>query len=173
MPTIIATGFAPVLQAVQAQLIAVTTFPRERVNSAAWDETPEFQGDQDVILHVGNPTPVGADQDSKGRLATRCVRPIEVRPRTRLALDVGGYADIWLTDPALGHLQLEELIFNALEQFEPADASGNWLVTEPMRLIPSVRPVIPEVPPQTPREWGDSRLTFEVSYLLALSPTFI
>lgn len=173
MPTILNTGFSPILQAIQAQLIAVTGLPRERVNSSAWDATPEFQGDQDLILHVGNPSPVGADQDSKGRLATRMVRPVEARPRTRLALDVGGYADLWLTDPAKGHLQLEEAVFNALEQFFPADGQGNWLVTEGLRLVPSVRPVIPEAPPQTPREWGDSRLTFEVSYLIALNPTFI
>lgn len=164
--------------------MSITGLPRERVNSSAWDTTPEFQGDQDIVLHVGNPVPHGNDQDATGRLvrndqdatgrlSTRLVRPVEVRPRTRLALDVGGYSDLWLTDPNLGHLQLEELIFNALEQFEPADTNGNWLVTEPIRLIPSVRPVIPEAPPQTPREWGDSRLTYEVSYLLALNPSIL
>lgn len=171
MPAIVPTGWAAILTAVETQLITVTGFPNERINNSTEDgESAHFQGDQDIVMRTGNLTPVGPDIDSKGRLAIRIVRQLQVIPRTSIAVDTHGLTDAWLTDPSFGHLQLEEAIFNALQGFEPSDANGNWLVTEPMRLVPSQPPIRPAPPDLKPAVWGSSTLTFEITYLMALNP---
>lgn len=167
MPTLTPSPFAAVLTAIENQLQSSTGLPDERVNVTGWDVVPDFQGDQDILIRAGNPSPHMEDMESKGRLMTRIVRPVEVQVRARVALDPTGYSDIALLDPALGLFALEEAAVNALHGFVPVDGNGNWLTTEEMRLIPSTRPT---GNPDDPREWTSSRMTFEVTYILKLNP---
>ena len=151
-----------------ARLVAVTGLPAERVNPWVGDaEAPHLQADQDLVLRLGGWSPDRGWFVGGGRSSLRLVERFEVQLRTRLALDPAGSAYVWLTDTTLGHLQLRNLVLDALVEFLPADTSGNVLVTDPLALVPAPKPRTDARGGQ-PVSWGSETLTFEVAYLQAL-----
>ena len=100
-----------------------------------------------------------------GRLDCRMAERIEVGIRSRFAVDESSSALAWLTDATLGHCPLRTAVWDALIQWLPTDAVGNALTVEP--LVPA-RGARPRLDPAE-KEWGESVLAFEATYILALT----
>lgn len=98
-----------------------------------------------------------------GRTDTRVVRRVAVEVKTRLALDEAGDSEQWLTH-ALGHLDHEHAVIDALELFVPKQGD-DWLVYQPLKLVPTSDPQRPD-PEKS--EWGKSVSEWDVCFVLAL-----
>ena len=130
------SGIVPVLQAMQAQLVAASVVPVERCFLVARDpvKTERYQGPQEVYLR-----PLGFLADDPnvtggGRIDTRFTRSVEITLRTRNDRDQSGQDPHFLTDIDT-HFALEEAVVNALQLFFPVDSSGNGLVIAGIRVM--------------------------------------
>lgn len=159
-----------ILPAIQAQVIAVTGLPPEKVSFAARDLEPRFRGDQDCYIRLLNPSPEQGFEHGSGRTCIILSRPLVVTLRTRYQVDTSDVQNLWLLDPTYGHLAKEEALFNGLVNFVPTDSSGNWLTSEVLHPLPTPPEVMADKPQG--KGWGESHLTFELKYQVLLNPNF-
>lgn len=168
MPNVLRTPLSTILPAVTAQLAAGTGLPTNRIGLLAREaEPPAFQGDQDLWVRAGDPTPLGQEMDGTGRIATVISRPLLVILRSRYGVDPSDRDDALLLDPSYGHLAFEEAVASALHLFWPMSAAGDAYSREPLHWMPSARPS--ESAAAAPVRWTETRLLFEVQYFANLT----
>jgi hypothetical protein len=100
-----------------------------------------------------------------GRIDTRVERTLHVRVLTRLALDEPDRDSTWIKDKTLGHFVLEESVCDALQNFQPTDTDGNWLVDRPLHLANTDNAETDEDEPG----WGHSIIQVNLAYILPLT----
>jgi hypothetical protein len=167
-------SLAPLLTAVKNQLSLKTGLGLNLIHAVARNQTPRFQGDQDILLRLLRPVPEEGFVSGSGRLATVVQRPLLVTLRSRSQTDPSDADDLWLTDPALGLLALEDRVLDALHLWWPTSPQGILLTTEPMRLAPSEPEQKPgEGAPAGDMQWGETHLLFEMKYIIACDPTVL
>lgn len=168
-PAQIRGSFRTILARIRTQVVEWCGIPEERVLVAARGKVPWFQADQDIVLRPRGFRVDKSWTDQAGRHATVLHRKLEVRIRTRLQTDEPNSDSLWLLDEANGHVALEELVIDALQEFLPIDdpeTTKNALTLNPILLLDGDDP---DREAGKPTDWGESRLTFEVSYILSLT----
>lgn len=164
MPQIRAT-MRQILPLLEAELRRLTGLPAECVNPWIGEKNgPHLQGDFDLLLRLRGFSPDQGWQMGAMKVALEIKERVEVSVRTRLQTDEPGTARQWLEDATLGHLQLRDLVLG-LAGFIPTNAAGDALTNCEILLTPS-QPPRPDAEGASPA-WGEERLSFEVSYLLA------
>lgn len=172
MSSQIRSNFGDILTRIKAQIVAELDYPDNRVIISIRREVPHFNADSDIIIRPLGFRAISQITDQTGRFATAVTRRLEVRARTRLALDEASRDEIWLTDESRGHLQLEDQIVDALQSFIPVTSTlaPDAMTLEPLFLIDGSDPDQQSDRGRgQPANWGESRLTFEVSYIMALT----
>jgi hypothetical protein len=163
MPVQLRSSITTILQSIQARLIAETGLDPTRIYFSARNrKTVHMTADQDILLRVGRPNPDEGFVAGSGRVATVVRRLLTVTPRTRLITDMSDRDDLWLFDPNLGHIALEETIVDALNCWMPSDTMDNILLAEVLRWIPSEEP---DREPNPDTQWGETILQFEMAYI--------
>lgn len=145
----------------KARVVAKTAIPANRVLVLGRrQKTPTFNSPSDILLRSTPPVPLPEWQSGSGRIASVIRRVLTATLRVRSTLDRSDRDELWLTG-ASGMYALEDSLMNALEMYIPADASGNFLVYEPLRLVPTNEE---ENRSETDPAWGQSVLSFSVFY---------
>lgn len=141
MATVIRTKLSAILPLIKTQLMATTGFPTERVYISKRDVHPSItQGDKYIVVRPRASVTNEAVEIGAGRVDTRLTRRVAVILRTRLELDQEDVDVSWLTDATYGHLDTEHAIIDSLQDFQVIDTNNNWLVYEPMKLVPVSAP---------------------------------
>lgn len=167
MATVVGTRLDVVLLAVRQQLLDRLGWPAERVLliDPRWLTQLHPHGDQYLCLwcdteSVNRPILQGA-----GRYDARLSERIDVAVRTRLGTDEATSARYWLLDATLGHNLAKWNVHNALTDWVPVDADGNWLAVKALHPAGNGKPKLDRVE----KEWGESTLSWELTYQLALT----
>lgn len=166
MATVIPTTLDVIVLAVQQQLMAWLALPPERcVVTDPGKFTFHHEADSYLWVwpdfEVTNlPVLFGA-----GRLDARITERIEVGIRSRLATDEATSAALWLTDQVLGHCLTRNAVWDALLQWTPMDLQGNDLTVGPLVPGRGGRPKLGT----DEREWGESIIAFDATYILKLT----
>lgn len=159
----IQSALGVILELMRAKLMADTHFPRERVYVIAQPEhLGHFQGDQWISIRPGGFTRLIPISDGSSRIMTHLSRVVKVHCYTRLALDHSGEDYFWLLHEQLGHLALEDVVANALDDWLPISADGNMLALCNVKLLGGTEPT-KEDRAKAPG-WGQSVLEFAVHY---------
>lgn len=142
----------------------ITGFPIERVvidarDDAEADETPT-QAEQVIFLRVADGQLDAETVQNHGRTCTVERLVVSARLWTRLLTDEMNRDDERITDPSGGHLIIRNQIFDALNDFDPTDQAGNWLVSEVIKPRASTKPRRRKKHPG----WAISDLAFIVPY---------
>lgn len=168
-PTQPTTGMDVLLPLIQQRLMLVTTFPEERVIIDARDDEDDLksQADQYVLLRGGGGSP-GPDFQGAGRNSLVLNEEIVCILHTRLQTDEATSDAQFLTNRSLGHYVARGLIWSALAGFQPVDADGNWLVTEPIWPRTYSKPRKSKARPG----WGSSSLAFNVQYSAKIDTSY-
>lgn len=171
MPTVAPTSLADVLLAIQARLVDWLGWDEARVlidarTDADHDRAAPTLAEQYVRLAVKARTPDDASVEGRGRVYPLARAMLSCTLRTRVLTDKATADRAALTADGRGHLRAEELIWDALTNFYPTDAEGNWLVAEPLKPRQGASPLRP------PKEWTQSVLDFQVSYLWDLTQSY-
>lgn len=153
-----------ILLALRTQLMTTTGLPVERCRIVATWPPPDQQpvGDQDLnIRPLGFIVPPLEGPNGAGRLETILHRQVGVMVRTRLSVDYEETADAWLTDGTLGHLALEEMVFDSLQNFLPVNTNQDILTACPIQLVSG------EPPDKKEEDLGHGReiILFDVPYM--------
>ena len=164
------TSLLTILPAIQAQVVAVTGLPLEKVNLSLKDVQPKYRGDSDCYIRLLDATADPGFEHGSGRTCLIISRPMVVTLRTRLQVDTSDVQTQWFLDQINGHLIKEEALFNGLCNFVPLDVSGNWLLSEVLHPIQTPPEIAVEKP--TGKGWGQSHLTFLLKYQALLNPLF-
>lgn len=171
--TVLPTRLDRVVLALQAQLESALGWPSERVLVVDPEKLSfDPQADQYVCLWPETGFPEVPILEGAGRLDARHTVRLGVLARTRYAVDEPSSSLHWLTNSSLGHLVLLHNLWDALLNYQPTDtgdSAGNWLVVAPLVPVQSSRPRGRK--PQ--KEWGESTLTFQFTYLLDLNTSYL
>ena len=167
MATVIRSSLRGILSAIKAQIISGVPLPAARVLVSVRKQVPHFQADQDVVIRPRGFKIEKIITDQVGRWETTLRRRIDFTCRTRLGVDESDRDESWLQHASFGHILLEEKVVDAMQEFFPADASGNHLVREPMLLTDGLDPDKEQDDELV--EWGQSTVSFDVVYDLAFT----
>ncbi len=159
--------FGTVLLAIQAKIIVQTGLDPSAVPITKRDQLPQFIADKMVILRVMGETPDAEVIRGSGRIANRRYRKVRIIVRTRFYVDESDRDTVWMTDPALGHLALEDQVIDALEVVWIEDASSNALTFEPCRCGSVSEPK--DIGGSKDKGWGESFIELTVPYWRKLS----
>ena len=163
MATPVQSTLGVILQHTRARLMDVTGFPKERVYVIASPEhLGHFQGDQWISIRPAGFTRSVPISDGSSRIMTHLSRVMKVHCYTRLALDHSGEDFYWLTHEQLGHLALEDVVCNALDDWLPMTPSGHVLTLYNVKLLGGSEPT-KEDRAKAPG-WGQSVLEFMIHY---------
>lgn len=170
MPQPIPTTITKILLNLQAKAVAFMGFPIERVNvyGGTGDDPPSYQGDQYLVIWAQDGRQLMQYGDGAGRLDTRFERRVSIKLRTRLMVDVPYDDTAWATDPNLGHLDTEHMLFDCFECYQVTDAQQNWLVDRPMRC----KSVTGGQKDRKGPGWGESTVSADVTYILDLNQAY-
>jgi hypothetical protein len=176
MGALLRSSIVPIIQGVQTQLINQLGFDGSRVRITAHWPPYQQQGDQVIYLWPKESVRLQPMSDGSGRRGTEVKRVLWVIFDTRVALDDPGGSEIWLTDPALGTLILEENIQNIMEDLIITDTTdstsetGDALNLEPFKYEGSAgedQEVFKKLQ-GPPVGWGRTILQYSFTYLLPL-----
>jgi hypothetical protein len=149
-----------VAKAIRKQLIAAAGFTSSSVYITSRKTIPHFRGEKDCVLRILGERPDEAAIRGAGRLNDQRTRGIQLIIRTRMATDRAGSDERHLLNEDVGHVAVEDQVFNALEIFWPADVASNALTNCPIRLGPLTDAVEDvELP-----EWLSSSVVIEIDY---------
>lgn len=170
MASPIPTTLAVILPKIQARVMSVLSFPAERVViDARTDpdaEEVQPQADQYVRIKVESRTPIDTSVEARGRIYPDMMARVSCTLRSRYDVDTVNSDQLALTAASTGHLVREHQLWDALIVFQPEDASGNWLVREPIKPGPATAPRKP------PKEWMQSVLEFSIIFILDLDQSY-
>ncbi len=162
---LVPTNLPTLLLAIQAQAMASTGFPQERV--IIWSKEKELwhsQGDQYIRIRprsqMSEPCIIGG-----GRWSPLVTRKVNVCLWGRLNVDSFDNDQSLMTDPNLGFLTAEHALFNALLNFHAQDPNSAGMLCEPLKLGPVKNPSN-EMPAT---EWASSEADFDVTFVLSLA----
>lgn len=162
-----AAAFREILAAVTTQLVTKQIVPDPgRVCVIARDprDVPFVNSEMDILLRVRGFTPDDAQYIGAGREFCRNDRVLDVTPRLRDARDDVATDLAWLTDSKSGHLALEDSIYDALEEFFPPRLDNTPMLIVPMWLIRTSDAVRGLRSTNSAWSWGQSTMSFMVSY---------
>lgn len=154
-----------ILEAIKTNLVTLAVTGTNQITWAARDQTPAHQAEHLIILRPrGFTTARNPGADGEGRIVGKVKRILAVHLRVRQARDEPDRDTEWLLDETNGYLDFEDLVLDALDLFWPADAQGNDLLAEPMRVLDASDVA------KDPRDsmWGDGTLYFEMQYMADL-----
>jgi hypothetical protein len=121
---------------------------------------PQFQNDQDIVIYLGDPTPVEQEQEGAGRWFQVLKRPLTIQLRSRAWVDLSDRDSNFLLQTT-NHLTFEDTVVNALSEFYPTDSNGNLTTVEALHFSPSSKPMKPN---KTQIDWYQSLMVFELVY---------
>ena len=173
MPSVIQSGFGPIILACKRQLVAqvpILTANPDLVLIIAKnpDKVPHFTGDFDVLLRPAEFISIAAAFDGAGRTCTKCIRVLQMLPRSRRVSDESDRDLIGLTDPA-GYFQWEEKCVDAIHGFFPKDNTQNFLTDCEIRIASGQQPE-KGLDRDTP-DWMRAAIRFDVEYCFTLNQT--
>jgi len=177
MAQVVPTRLDTIITHLQTRLVNFLGWPAERVLVVDPDYMPyDSVADQYLMIFPEHDSLIGDIFDGAGRIDSRVSERIAITLRTRLSFDMATSNQSWLTDASLGHLLARHNILDALTCYQVVDNdddsgnSGNWLLAQPMRLVGCGKPIKPKIGmPTTAPGWGESRIVFEIVYVLNLS----
>lgn len=167
MASPIKSSLRTILPLVATRLTAVTGVTSNRVLLVSRAGVPKFQGDSDLLVRVGPPSPDPDFSPAAGRSLLGIVRGLQVTPRVRRVVDLSDRDDYALLDEDYGLLSLEESVLDALQTFVP-EVEDDWLTVQPLLWTPSQAPVHDEPVSQS---WLHSDLMFSLRYLISTTDT--
>lgn len=168
-----AASMKEILDAITAQLVvgkAAVDDGRIHVVGRRPEDVPFIDSEMDILVRVRGFRVDDGQYTGAGRAFCRNDRRLEIIPRTRDARDAVNSDLKWLTDETLGHLALEDAIYNALEQFYPLRTDDTSLLIEPLKLIDCGDPVRGIRASTGAWTWGYSILNYAFPYQQALDP---
>lgn len=174
MAAVIKTRLDLVLLGIQTRLIAALSWPAERVlimDPDAIDYDP--QADHYLMIWPESESPNAPIFQGAGRYDTRVTERVTFTIRTRYMVDETTSLQAWLTDASQGHLRARHRVWDALVAYQVTDdgtESGNWLVACPIEPASGGRP---RKTRQRAPGWGESSLSFSVTYVLDLDITYV
>lgn len=168
MPTAVPTTMDVLLPLLLDRLASATGLPPEQVNPWIGEDSPRLTGHQDLVVVLRGFSPDQGWIQGGGRASPLVRERVEVRVRTRLAVDPVGSAKSWLIDQALGHLRVRTAVIDALLDWLPVDEDDNCLVASEVILDAEAGPRTSNRP-AAPVDWGEERLNFVFPYIHAVS----
>ena len=177
MATVIRTSLRTILTRIKDKLLAELIpggaedpIPGERVIISIRKKVPHLQADSDIIIKPRGLKVRKEVTDMAGRWDTRIERRIEVRCRSRLALDDPASDETFLLDETLGHITLEELVCDCLQEalLTENDDSDNLILCCPM-LLEDGQDTAPDTEASRGADWGETSLFFNLQYMLRFS----
>ncbi len=158
---------ADVLLGIRSGLVGINGWSVDQIVVSLEPDPPyHAQADWYASVRPRGGGPVPDRFGAAGRFSAVVIRRVVVTVRSRCALDEADRDLAKLTDLNLGHLRNEHAVINLLDGYQPVDASGNWLLVEPMRLVPGGISD-PRRLPKEP-EWVESSTEYEVQFELNL-----
>lgn len=157
-----------ILLAVLARLAETTELDESRIilSIIQPEDVPTFAAFQDVVVRAMSEMPDSGAVHGAGRHHDLRERTIEVSARTRVQLDQTAQALAQLTDATLGHLILENLIVEALQEWLAPGSDGDVL-TAPMEVGRLTTPARLRTNP----DWVCSTFTVNFQYVRDLDLT--
>lgn len=159
MASVIRSSIIDIAKAIKAQLVAFAGFQPSQVFITSKRKIPHFVGEKDCILRIGGEHPDEPAIRADGRQNNQRYRTVTITIRTRQAVDRAGTDTKHLLNDDIGHLAVEDAVFNALEIFWPVDIAQNAITNCPIRLGP-----LTETESETQPEWLSSSVTVEIDY---------
>jgi hypothetical protein len=158
-----------ILVSLRQELATVTGLGLARVTVSVQDDGgPHYLADQDiVIVPLEEPPGQPSAYVGGGRVVDLRTRRVKILARTRCLLDPAGVDQARLLDLTLGHLVLEDRIYNTCQCWFPDDGAGRLLLCEPAKTGTWSRPKQERDNP----EWVSSSLEVELTYLRQLDLT--
>jgi hypothetical protein len=89
--------------------------------------------EQSVAIWVRGETPDGPAVEGGGRVNDMRTRLASILVRSRTMMDENDRDTNRLTDYSLGHLQLEDQVYNAVQVLQETDQQSNWIISYPQR----------------------------------------
>lgn len=129
MATFLPCSIRDIVLLMQTQLAAFTNVDASRIIIVATtaDNTPHFNADSDILIRLMEERAVEGIITGSGRYDARMKREIQLIQRVRVYLDQSGQDFSRITDATLGLIQLEDQVFNAMQEFSPTDEAQNVL----------------------------------------------
>lgn len=177
MATVIRTSLRTVLARIKDKLVADLIpadsddpIPSHRVIISIRKKVPRFTGDSDIIIRKGGFKVKREVTDYGGRHDTRIVRRIEIICRSRLDLDEPASDETFLLDETLGHVALEELVADCLQDhlLTESDDSDNAILCCGMQLEEGSEAKT-DAEASKGMGYGDTSLFFYAEYTLKLA----
>jgi len=167
------TPLQPILDAIVARLYAVLELEENQqhlVMFARVEESPRFQGDQDIVLRISGVRPLPGFMEGHGVIAPGVRRGLIVQVRTRASRDPSDRVDNWLAT----QLPREDLILYALTGFVPQNEALDNLCINEMRLedTEAYKNELSRIPPAD-ATWGANTLVFAIDYVPVTPPLLI
>jgi hypothetical protein len=159
---------AIISQYIQPKLTTIDELfePELVFTSLTQDQYTPPADDQYVYLVPGRCVPdQGVIAGAAPGTVTPMVAQIGVVLWSRLSVDVAQAVDSYLTDASLGALQMQRKIIKSLQQYDPVNASGNFVFAQPMRLGDDGWLCRPR---NTQAGWGSVAASFNVWFLADL-----
>jgi hypothetical protein len=127
MAAVIRSNVRAILLAIQAEVLVQSGLVSDQIMISVLEpqDVPHFNAAQEVIIQVLNEGLVDNVANYSGRVDDRRVRTLRFACRTRLLLDQSGQDFYRLTDASLGHLALEDAVYDAVRCFMPTDDLEN------------------------------------------------
>lgn len=158
------------LRTAKLHLMRWTGLPSERVLLVAdWFPYQRIQADQVIEIRPGDMARRALPwSDGHSRISSWLSRQVEIRVRTRLALDTAASDEIWLTHTVLGHCQLEEQVIDAFDDWVPC-VGGVGLLLQPSKVLGAGKPTKKDRSPG----WGDTIVMVQLDYQQRKQSTII
>lgn len=169
MATVIRSKFRTILKLMKQRLIdkGVVTNERVVITAPGKRKGPSDEyADKYVELQPDSELTQIEIYHGAGRLDFRMTRKVRAIVWTRLELDEPNEDEALLTDPALGHFEVEDNVIDALAGYHPEDVDQNALTVGPLHIIPISAPDL-----QGTDDWAMSVIGIEIIYERAVNTT--
>lgn len=157
-----------ILPLIETRLVEQEVVPT--ANAIVWafpgQDVPHFITPRYIVLRVGDERPREGDFFlGSGSTDRRVTRIVNIELRTRVLTDKANDKIEVLTDAAKGHLQFEELVFDALDDWHPTATSvgGGVYELSPDAPIEWLGTSAPATDPVS-KDWVLSTITLRVPY---------
>ena len=169
MGAVVRSSFRVILPLLKTQLVTAGAFGTSAITLSLvgipMESLPGLVGEHDCFLMAGDERNEGDFDNASSWFDRRVRRAVQVLIRTRLQLDkVNEFSD-WLTNATLGHLQLEDSIFDALDDFKVLNSSSDQVVFESLLVTGIAAPRMV----RAQKGWGGSIINVEVGYVRSVT----
>lgn len=157
-----------ILPLIETQLVSEGVVPKS--NQIVWafvgQDVPTFNPPREIVFRIGEDSPREGDFFlGSGSTDRRAKRMLHVELRTRVQLDKSNDKIQLLTNATKGHLQFEDLVMDALDNWHPTAGDGGSIYElcpdAPLEWVGTTHPQ--EYPMS--KDWSVSTMMFLVPYV--------